>query len=253
MIKDRIETHSRRVIAMTHPSKKEGERFFVEKAAELLGKSWCLGPDRENPDFIVTEGEQQFGLEVCEIFTGPQSKAGSHMKRKESETQRAVNALRHKYESKGDIPLTVKFVGDMCDENVAAILPALDAMNLSTKPFGHHDIIEVDEGKAKLRVHVTRALQANWLSVNDRAGWIDRNPIDHIAEEIKKKSEKLPRYRKCAGLNDIRLLVVANRIMNSGKLSLQECPAFDVRGFHVVYFLSYPESVTVLSCAGNTE
>lgn len=231
---------------MTPPSKKERERFIVEKAAELLGKNWCFGPDRENPDFIITEAEQQFGLEVCEIFTGLKSKAGSHMKRKESEIQRAVNKLRHEYESNGDIPLIVKFVGDMCDENVEAVLPALDAMNLSTKPLGYHDVIEVDKGKAKLRVHVTRALQANWFSVNDRVGWLDRNPIDRIAEEIKRKSGKLPGYRKYAGLNDIRLLVVANRIMNSGKLSLQELPTFDGRGFHVVYFLSYPESITVL-------
>lgn len=223
---------------MTQSSQKEGERFFVEEAAKLLGKSWRLGPDRENPDFIVTEGKQQFGLEVCEIFTGPQAKSGSYMKRKESETQRAVKALWNSYESQGGIPLIVKFVGDVCDKNMAAVLPALDAKNLSTKPFGHHEIIEVDKGKAKLRVHITRALQANWFTTNDRAGWLDRNPIDRIAEEMKKKSEKLPRYRKCAGLNDIRLLVVANRIMNSGKLSLQGCPAMEVRGFQVVYFLS---------------
>ena len=181
---------SRRGNAMTQPSKKEGERFFVEKAAELLGKTWCLGPDRETPDFIVSEGEQQFGLEVCEIFTGAQSTAGSHMKRKESITQKAVSALRQEYESRRGIPLIVKFVGDMSDENMAVVLPALEAMNLSSKPFGHHDITEVDEGKAKLRVHITRALQANWFSVNDRAGWVDRNPVDRIAKEIEKKSEK---------------------------------------------------------------
>lgn len=237
---------------MTQPSQKEGERFFVEKAAKLLGRGWCLGPDRENPDFIVTEGAEQFGLEVCEIFTGPQNRSGARMKRAESETQKSVNALRREYEAKDGTPLIVKFVGDMCVENVAAVLPALDAMNLSAKPFGHQDIIEADVGKAKLRVHVTRALQANWFSVNDRAGWVDRNPIDRITKEIEKKSEKLPRYKECTSLDDIRLLVVANRIMNSGKLSLQEHPALDVRGFQVVYFLSYPESVTVFECAGNT-
>ena len=230
---------------MTQPSQKEGERFFVEKAAELLGKGWCLGPDRENPDFIVTEGAEQFGLEVCEIFTGPQDEIGSHMKRAESETQRAVNALRREYEAKENIPLIVKFVGDMCDENVAEVLPALDSMNLLTIPFGHQDTIVVDDGKAKLSVYVTRALQANWFSVNDRAGWVDRNPEDRITKEIEMKSEKLPRYKKCTGLDDIRLLVVANRIMNSGKLSLQKHPALDLRGFQVVYFLSYPESVAV--------
>ena len=125
-------------------------------------------------------------------------------------------------------------------------------MNLSTKPFGHQDTIEVDEGKAKLSVYVTRALQANWFCVNDRAGWVDRNPIDRIAKAIEDKAEKLPRYKKCTGLDDIRLLVVANRIMNSGKLSLEECPALDFRGFQAVYFLSYPESVTVFESAGNT-
>ncbi|MGH6975821.1 MAG: hypothetical protein ACREED_02225, partial [Stellaceae bacterium] len=59
-------------------------------------------------------------------------------------------------------------------------------------------------------------------------------------------------YRESVGLNDIRLLVVANRIMNSGKLSLQGRPAFDVQGFQVVYFLSYPESIEVFGCASNT-
>ena len=155
---------------MTRSPQKEGERFLVEKAAELLGKGWCLGPDRENPDFIVTEGAEQFGLEVCEIFTGPQDEIGSHMKRAESETQRAVNALRREYEAKDNIPLIVKFVGDMCDKNRIFFLRALIKKDLSTKPFGHHDIIEADVGKARLRVHVTRALQANWCSVNDPLG-----------------------------------------------------------------------------------
>lgn len=237
---------------MTRLLQKEGERFFVERAAELLGKRWRLGPDREHPDFIVTEGAQQFGLEVFEIFTGQQNDAGSHMKRKESETQRAVNAFRRKYESKDNIALIVKFVGDMCDENMAEVLPNLDAINLSTKPFGHHDIIKLDEGKAKLRVHITRALQANWFCVDVRVGWEDCDPIDRIAKEIEKKSKKLPRYKECTGLDDIRLLIVANRIMNSGKLLLEERATLDLQGFQAVYFFSYPEPVTIFDCAGNT-
>lgn len=231
---------------MTQPSKKNRESLFVEKAAELLGKKWCLsGPDRESPDFIVTEGEHQFGLEVCEVFKGPQSKDGSLRKKKEAKTQQAVNALRRKYEQNGGVPLTVKFRGDMCDKNMAAVLPALDAMNLSTKPFGHQYIIPVDEGEAMLRVYVTRALRANWYSVNDRVGWVDTNPIDRITEVIKKKSEKLLYYKGCAGLSDIRLLIVADRIKNSGKLSLPKCHVWDLKGFHVVYFFSYPEEVQI--------
>ena len=237
---------------MTQPSQKKGERFFVEEAAKLLGKDWCLGPDRESPDFIVTEGTEQFGLEVCEIFTGPQNRSGARMKRAESETQRGINALQGKYEEKENIPLTVKFVGDMCDDNMTAVLQALTEQDFSSKPFGHQEIIEADEGEKKLRAHVTRTLQANWFSVNDRVGWVERNPVDRITKEIEKKSEKLTRYNECTGLDDIRLLVVANRIMNSGKLLLKDTATLNTRGFQVVYFISYPESVTVFERAGNT-
>lgn len=156
---------------MTRQSQKEGERFFVERAAELLGKKWRLGPDREHPDFIATEGAQKFGLEVSEIFTGQQNNGGSHMKRTESETQRAVNALRRKYESKTNIPLSVRFVGDICAENMATILLALVAKDFSTERFGHQEIIEADEGRARLRAHVTRSLRADWFCVDDRVGW----------------------------------------------------------------------------------
>lgn len=125
---------------MTRLLQKEGECFFVQRAAELLGKTWNLGPDRECPDFIVTEGAQQFDLEVREIFAGQQSGAGSLMKREESETQRAVKALRREYESKKNTPLSVRFVGDMCAENMSEVLRALVAADFSTKRFGHQEI-----------------------------------------------------------------------------------------------------------------
>ncbi len=238
---------------MTRPTQKENERFFVEETARHLGKEWCFGPPRENPDFIVTEGEEKFGLEVCEIFTGPQNRSGAKMKRAESETQRAINSLRGEYEAKEKTTLIVKFVGNMCDENMAVVLPALIEKDLLTKPIGHQDLIEADEGEAKLHVYITRAFKADWYSVNDRGGGGNRSPTDRIIKEIRKKSENLPRYKECTGLDDIRLLVVANRIMKSGKLSLQEPPAFDLRGFQKVYFLSHPEFVVDLDRAGDTE
>jgi hypothetical protein len=76
--------------------------------------------------------------------------------------------------------------------------------------------------------------------------------MDRIAKAIEIKSKKLPGYKQCSGLDDIRLLIVANRIFNSGKLVLMKPAALDTRGFHVVYFFSYPESVTVFDCTGDT-
>ncbi len=237
-------------IAMTRPLQKEHERFFVERAAELLGKIWTLA-DCECPDFIVTEGAQQFGLEVRDLFTGKQSRAGSHMEIMESETQQAVDALRRDYEATTNIPLSVRLVGDMCNENIAKVVPTLVAKNLSSKPIGYQDVIEIDTGK-RLRVHVTRAFVASWFYVNHRVGGVDRYPIKRIADAIEEKSKNLPRYRETAG-PDIRLLLVADHIYNSGKLMLEERAALDMRGFRVVYFFSYPECVIVFDCASNKE
>ncbi|MEA2951342.1 MAG: hypothetical protein QOJ96_862 [Alphaproteobacteria bacterium] len=230
---------------MTRALEKKRERFFVEEAAKLLDKAWTLGPDQEAPDFLVTEGAHQFGLEVCNIFMGSHSKTGSAMKKGESDVQRCVEALRREYEEKTNIPLSVKFVGDMCVENLTTVVPALFAKQLASKPVGHHDVIDTDNG---LRVHVTVAFRADWFSVNDRVGWVDRDPIKYITTEIEKKSKKLQSYKKTAG-SDIRLLIVADRIHNSGKLMLGEQPVLGLGGFQVVYFFSYPESVTIFDCA----
>ncbi|MEX2454085.1 MAG: hypothetical protein WD470_05245 [Rhodospirillaceae bacterium] len=231
---------------MTQPPKKAFERFIAEEAAKALPKKWCLGPDRENPDFIVTEDESQFGLEIVEIFTGPQDEHGSHRRRAESETQRVVNALRAEYEKKDDTPLFVKLVGDMHRDNLEAVVPTLHELNLAAESPSHQVRFEVVKGPAKLSVYVTRGLQrADWYCVNDRAGWVNHNPVERITDVINRKAKNLPRYRKDAGLDDIRLLVVANQRMNSGKLRLEEHPVLDLQGFQIVYFFSFPELVTV--------
>ena len=84
---------------MTRPIKKKRERFLVEEAAKITGKTWTIGPDTETPDFVITEGEQRFGLEVCEIFAGQQGQACSAMKEMESRNQRTVDGLRREYEA----------------------------------------------------------------------------------------------------------------------------------------------------------
>src|ERR1700730_402683 len=223
--------------------KKKRERFFAEEAAKLMGKTWNLGPDREHPDFLVTEGAQQFGLEVSEIFTGRQDRAGSAMKEKESKAQRSVDALRREYEAVTNIPLIVKLVGDVCAENLALVVPALVAEDLASRLVAYQAKIDLNTGlRAGLRLYVTRALRPNWFSMKDRVGFVDRNPMPRIAVEVKKKSEKLPQYRQAAG-SDIRLLIVADHINNSGKLMLDEQVSLDLMGFQAVYFFPYPEAV----------
>lgn len=217
------------------------ERFFTEEAAKNLGKEWCLGLDRERPDFIITEGEKRFGLEVTYLFAGPIDKHGSHRKKVESYKQKIVNNLRDKYEEYANTPLEVKLVGDLCLKNVDEVVSILLGLSLSTKPIGHQDRFEVDKGLAKLSVYATRAIRANWYYVNHRVGWVDRKPLDRINAAIEDKAKKLQEYRTHTNLDDIRLLIVADRRMDSGKLSLEGAQALDLRGFQIVYFYSYPD------------
>ncbi len=228
---------------MTRPSKKDRERFMVSEAAKSLGRTWILSVDREHPDFVVTEGTEQFGLELSDVFIGPQSSAGSGMKQRESHIQRAVNDLRRQYEAVAAIPLHVRFVGKLDAENTARVIPELIAGELPSKPVGHRLIVDTGMG---LRMHVTKSFRPDWYSVNARVGFVDRNPAQIIADAIEKKSKELSRYEAAVG-SDIRLLLVADRIHNSGKMMLENPAVFDLHGFRAVYFFPYPESALILT------
>jgi hypothetical protein len=192
---------------------------------------------------MITEGEQRFGLEVCEIFIGPQGRAGSAMKRTESGVHRQLEGLRREYEAITPTTLRVQVVGRLSPENIAAIVPALVAEDLASKAIGHHVVIDQGNG---LRLHVTKAFRPEWLSVGHRVGWVDRNPMPIIGDAIGKKSKELERYRAAAG-TDVRLLLVADCIHNSGKLRLDETAALNTQGFQVVYVFPYPEPVMIFT------
>jgi hypothetical protein len=122
---------------MTKSLQKKRERFFAEEAARLLGEPWDFGADREHPDFIVRDGDRQFGLEVTQIFVGPRDDAGSALKAAEAKTHRVVNNLRREYETVENIPLIAKFIGNMEADNLATVIRALLAQDLPSKPVGH--------------------------------------------------------------------------------------------------------------------
>jgi hypothetical protein len=233
---------------MTKPAQKREERFFAEEAARLLGIAWDLGIDREHPDFVVMEGKEQFGLEVSQIFAGQQNSHGSSMKASEANTQRIINKLQRSYETVESVPLVVHFVGNMEANNMATVIPALLAEDLASKPVGYkfvYDTTIAHPARARLRVHVTKGFRPNWFSGNDRAGFVDRNPHEIIAAAIVKKAADIPRYQNAAG-RDVRLLLVSNRINNSGKLMLAADTRFDLCGFEEVYLFPYPEKVIIL-------
>ena len=87
------------------------------------------------------------------------------MKARESRTQRDVDGLRAAYEALDNIPLRVKFVGSLSVANMAMVVPALVAEDFAPKPISHQTVLDLIGG---LRVQVTKAVRAEWFSVNDR-------------------------------------------------------------------------------------
>jgi hypothetical protein len=86
---------------------------------------------------------------------------------------------------------------------------------------GHHLVIDQGNG---LRLHVTKAFRPT-RSKRSRMSWS---------------------YLAAAG-PDIRLLLVADCIHNSGKLMLDDTAALDTQGFQAVYVFPYPEAVMIFT------
>lgn len=214
----------------------------------MLGRNWLLSDDREQPDFIVSDGHERFGLEVSEVFTGSQTDIGSGMKRAESELQRRIEHLRRTFEKNANVTLRVRFVGDASPENMKAVIPALISADFASKPMFHRARIDLGNG---LVLHVATAQRSEWMSVQSGVGWVDYNAMPLIANRVREKSTKLQRCRS-ESCPDVRLLLIANRLLNSGKLAIREPQALDLMGFNVVYFYSFPEDIFTFSGSNGT-
>ncbi|MDR3558688.1 MAG: hypothetical protein P4L61_04090 [Candidatus Pacebacteria bacterium] len=168
-----------------------------------------------------------------------QTSDGSLMKASESKTQKRIDKIRRAYEAAEGTPLDVRFVGIMDADNMEMVLPSLLKEDFSSRPVAYHAVVDTGKG---LRVHVTKGFRSNWYSVNDRVGFVERNPNVILKAAIEKKAQDLAVYQKVAG-DDVRLLLVADRIQNSGKIAINEVQGtFNLHGFRAVYLFPYPES-----------
>ena len=228
---------------MTRSVQKQHERFFVEQAICSLGVDWTIHAERDPLDFIIADGNHLFGLEVADIFVGHQNKNGSSVKKSESYRQKQLNNIRSEYEGNTDIKLCVKFLGCLTTKNLEKVVPNLIALNLAEKPMAYQTCVEIQNGlEAPLKLYVTKTSRSEWFMMSDRVGFVAPNSDEIIAREIESKSNKILQYMSIAG-NDVRLLLVANRLQNSGKLGCMTNSLFDFHGFTEIYFYPYPEKV----------
>ncbi len=229
---------------MTQPQQKNKERHFAECAAEFLGVSWNLGPDREKPDFIISGEGVKFGLEVAEIFDGRKNRDGSCEKKAEVQCQKILNELKQEYEAISGAYISLKLLGSLTDEVKNKLVPSLlsrhyDLMN----PLFTDEYELTSETKIYLTVSPHKTF---WTYINLHVGGVNSNALPVIQAEINRKSNLLQSYQNNINL-PVRLLIVADRTWNSGKLTTNDDAQADIKDFDTVYFLSYPDKIFVFS------
>jgi hypothetical protein len=212
---------------------KRRELYFVDEAISLLQVNWQV-EICEAPDFIVTCGDEKFALEVTEIQSGANTRKGSKEKQAESANTKWLESIRVEFDPDSQLPLDLKYLGKASDKAKHSLLEALRAERFAQRPILH--LLETklyDGGK----VWALNAIVHRWQFMTDLVGWVSQDPV-FLQDVIAKKSSKIARYR--ATHSDVRLLVVADRRVNSGKILLDAGICADLCGFNAVYFLSCP-------------
>ncbi|MBV1838464.1 hypothetical protein KUA11_14765 [Acetobacter estunensis] len=217
--------------------------MFVDHASKLLGEDWLLHPI-ESPDFIVSNLSEKFGLEVTECHVGKYSKKGSHAVREEIRRHQELQRIREKcislYPYIGEWRLQyVSDGGKISEEGIIYAIKNIDINN--SEVFETVDILGTLK-KSGLpykigTIFISKGYGDEWLYVNDMCGFVHPS-ADNFQRCVDTKAQKIAEYKK--EINNVRLLVVADALMNSGKASLPHDFIPHIHEFYKVYYLYYP-------------
>lgn len=229
---------------MTRERQKQYEILYAESLANAMGYAWKVEvpPDEENwPDLLIKTSNDIFGLEVGNIYVDKNRK-GSVEREDESFRQKLLNELSGKYYAKKNAPIRLDIRGLFDKDSIDKILDYLLSTEFQERCIIEHDIII--KGK-KTRLFVEKMPSSkefvnynNWKYMNDSIGWVERIRDEVVENIAKEKSLKIYKHKK--NIKNISLLIVANRIKNSGKIQLKKSGNINTYGFKKVYFYMYP-------------
>lgn len=217
------------------------ERIYVESAAKLLGVTWQIDDIAEPPDFLVVDDGHSFGLEVRQVFADRETFSGSPSKRKETLKSRTISRIADVYYSKGGLPVSAKFLGSVSEEDVESIARVMLSNYVSTPWL--QTIVHFPDTKIYVTALPSEVGQyRRWVSVSDRVEWVRSATQSDLQYAIDRKTPNLALYKQ--KFSDVVLLLVAERLFNSGRLALPsiKCTVTNP-GYSSIYFLSHPEAV----------
>ena len=231
---------------MTTQKQKDLEKKFAEKAGELIGEQWqiaCSPNETEWPDLIVEIDSEKFGLEVREVYFDESNK-GSRKKACEVKNSKIISSLADCYYRHSLIPIKVDFLGE---------ITYLDKRTVATIVKKVNQLSEMEQKRVEicknsvvyiLRLPDNFGEYKRWRYVSDKVGFIKKFDENVINTAIAEKAKKLSKYMK--NISDVRLLLVSNKIYNSGRVCLKDGITYSACGFKKVYYLLYPEEARIL-------
>ncbi len=231
---------------MTTQLQKLLEIAYAIKTGELLEESWQVeaSPDEVNwPDLIVRAASGVFGLEVREIYID-ETKNGSAKKAREAHNRGLIAELAKTYYESPCIPIKANLLGDIGRQKLLLSVLKDEAVHLSV-----FDQVRLEpyDGCVAYLTRLPDQFQGyrRWSYLNDVVGWVATLDKDFLQSAIVQKAKKLVKYR--SQISDVRLLIVSDRIYNSGKAFLTSETQCNANGFTSVYYLSYPEAVWTIA------
>lgn len=231
---------------MTTKHQKCDEIMYAKKTGELLNELWKVEPSPDEiswPDLIVTTELGKFGLEVRELYLD-ESSNGSGKKAIENNNMKNINNLANAYYKTTHSSIKAGFWGDIGrhDQLLNALIRGVEQLSefeqKRLEPYNgcviHIRRLPDQRGEYKI-----------WNYVSDKVGWVSKIDQKVIEMAIVEKAKNLPKYAK--KISDVRLLLVSDRIFNSGKARIANDIICDACGFNKVYYLSFPEEVWPVS------
>lgn len=234
---------------MSRSNQKIREKMFCERASCLLNEKWQIEKEEESPDFIISDSAGSFGVEITECHIGEYSQKGSQVIREEQERKKTLEKIREKCVIIFPYIAEWRIIYQSRNKNISekAIIDALKKIDQNNK-----EIFETIPLYEKLKnsglyyefgaILVSKGYGGEWEYTDDMSGPV-LSGADNFQRCINAKAKKIDSYRKKT--SNIRLLVVADALMNSGKASLPEGFRPDICGFDEVYYLYFPIWISV--------
>lgn len=243
-------------------SRKQHERFLLERFIEAAAFDVQIVEERQAPDFIVRFERRSVGVGVTEIFNR-YDPGQNPLQIHESISSLIVQRARGSYEASGAPPVHVSVCfGPGCDlrqlrmnEAATALASFVKSLNLAEwertvwRPEGLNDPLPAEISYLQA-LRVPSQEMAHWVIA--RAGWVAPVAAEAIQHRVNGKAQRLQDYSTVVGEN--WLLVVADLTKPSQLMEARS--GFDPRGisspFSRAFFYRYPER-KVLELGGRSD